>query len=403
MALTISRVLRRGRKAELASDPPLAAAPMWRYYARRVVARRLTVDLGMRLLGSKILAGSPFARYLAHNLDINDIQRILSHVRGLRGWIANWQAVANERAAQGEKLLAAGNAVSAARCFYLASFYYHFAQVILFTDLDLKTELHNRAVACYAQAAPCFNPPAMPVSIPLGEQVMPGYLRLPVGVERPPVVININGASMIKEEFHTWENEMLARGVATLSYDGPGSGQSWYNGLMMVPDYQQVSRALLDFLAARPEVDGTRVGIMGVSLGGYLGLWLAAGGDPRYRALVTVCAPYHLARDYRIVMPLVRHEIQYLFNFDRKQISRMLKQPVARAGLGPHVRAATLVIGGGRDAIVPPRNARLIFDHLTCEKELLYYPESGHICYDHTTDVRIAAADWLTSHLSDKQ
>ncbi len=399
------RVLRRERRGVATplptlADPPVTAGRMWPYYARRVVVNRIAFEASLRLMGSRTLSGSPFARYLAHGLDINDVSEAISHVRGLRGWVANWRAVADGRTAQGDALLAGGNTVSAARCFFYASLSYHFAQVALFGDAKLKEELSLLSYAAYAKAAPHFDPPAERVSIPFPGHDLPGYLRLPRGVSQPPVVVNMNGVSMTKEEFFSWEEEMLARGVATLSFDGPGSGESWYAGLTMVADYQQVSRAVLDFLAARPDLDGTRVGLMGVSLGGYLALWMAAASDPRYRALVTLCAPYNLAREYRVVMPLVRHEIQFLFNFDHKRLRQMLRQPAAQGGLAKQVQIPTLVIAGGQDMIVPPRNSRQIYDDLPGEKEMLYFANSGHACYNYIADVRMAAADWFVKHLA---
>ena len=47
-----------------------------------------------------------------------------------------------------------------------------------------------------------------------------GYLRVPPGVAKAPIVIIIAGNDARKEEF-------LIRGMATISYDGPGPGEVW--------------------------------------------------------------------------------------------------------------------------------------------------------------------------------
>ena len=52
-----------------------------------------------------------------------------------------------------------------------------------------------------------------------------GNLRRPRDVDKPPLVVLIPGLDSTKEEFFHWEDVFLARGMATLSLDGPGPGR----------------------------------------------------------------------------------------------------------------------------------------------------------------------------------
>src|ERR1700692_3432114 len=52
--------------------------------------------------------------------------------------------------------------------------------------------------------------------------------------------------------------------------DTPGVGEPL--GLRNIPsrpDYEVPTRAIVDYLETRPDVDSSRIGIMGISLGGY--------------------------------------------------------------------------------------------------------------------------------------
>src|SRR5437660_470673 len=91
----------------------------------------------------------------------------------------------------------------------------------------------------------------------------------------------------LAESIRTWEDVYLARGMATLSLDGPGQGEGGYGEGRMRPDYEAAVTAALDHLAGRDDLDMGRVGAIGISLGGHYAP-RAAAGEPRLRAVVAV-------------------------------------------------------------------------------------------------------------------
>src|SRR5918992_265970 len=72
-----------------------------------------------------------------------------------------------------------------------------------------------------------------------------GTLRRPAGEDKPPLVLLVPGLDSTKEEFFRLENVFLDRGMATLSMDGPGQGESGYD-LPIRPDYDVAVTAVLD-------------------------------------------------------------------------------------------------------------------------------------------------------------
>jgi pimeloyl-ACP methyl ester carboxylesterase len=377
------------------SEPPTRPSMLF-YYARRLIVQPLTVDIALRLLGAKALPGAAQQHFIAQGLNVNDVRRAIARARSVNNWVEGWRMVAAEREAEGYKLMEQGYTVSASQFFFYAALAYHFAQFIYFDDLDEKQDIHHHSVECYKLAGRMFEPPAERVEIPFRGITMSGYLRVPRGVTKPPVVINVNGAAMGKEQFYIWENEFLARGMATLSFDGPGSGETWAK-MPMALDYEKVGTALLDWLATRADVDGDHVGLNGVSLGGYLTMLIAAAGDPRIRVISMDCSPYNIARDYRVVMPLVRREIRYLFGFNNRTLHTVLR--VKKRDLATNIKIPALVVSGGHDVIVPPRCSKQIYAHLAGKKQLLFYPRAGHICYEGFPDLMMKIADWFATYI----
>ena len=135
---------------------------------------------------------------------------------------------------------------------------------------------------------------------------MAANLRRPAGLECAPLVLLIPGLDSTKEEFFHWENVFLARGMATLSMDGPGQGETGFT-LPIRADYEVAVAALLDDLSARaePRIDLTRVGAAGVSLGGYYAP-RAAAFEPRIRAVAAISGPYDFGEIWEQLPPLTR-------------------------------------------------------------------------------------------------
>lgn len=81
-----------------------------------------------------------------------------------------------------------------------------------------------------------------------------------------------NGLDSMKEMLFRLglPRELARRGIATLCVDQPGTGASLRErGLTAVHDSERWASAAVDYLETRPDVDGTRIGMSGVSLGGY--------------------------------------------------------------------------------------------------------------------------------------
>src|SRR5436190_89204 len=89
-----------------------------------------------------------------------------------------------------------------------------------------------------------------------------------------------------QEEFFGWEQIFIDRGLATFSFDGPGQGETGLHS-SIYPDYERAVSPVLDAL------DGfERVGVAGVSLGGYYAP-RAAAYEKRIRAAAGISGPFN--------------------------------------------------------------------------------------------------------------
>ncbi|MDE1145189.1 MAG: alpha/beta hydrolase [Azospirillaceae bacterium] len=120
-----------------------------------------------------------------------------------------------------------------------------------------------------------------------------GRLRLP-GRHGPgpfPVVILLNGSGPGRRGvFPRIEDRLLADGIATLDYDKRGVGESTGDFVDTLELMERDATAAVAYLRARPDVDGARIGFLGLSQGGVVGPGAAA-NDPRIAAIVMLAGP----------------------------------------------------------------------------------------------------------------
>ena len=107
---------------------------------------------------------------------------------------------------------------------------------------------------------------------------------------KPPVLVMAVGLDSAKEETDAYERPYLDRGIATLVFDGPGQGEGEYD-FAIRGDYEVAVKAVVDFVMTRDDLDTARIGLWGVSLGGYYAP-RAAAFEKRIKACIALGGPY---------------------------------------------------------------------------------------------------------------
>jgi 2,6-dihydroxypseudooxynicotine hydrolase len=336
-------------------------------------------------------------RFLAAGVDYFDLQALLKSIDRWELWCGEWSKKAALHERIGLEALARNRSVSAGEALSRAAAYYHFAGFRFYQDMAQKQRADRKAWECYRQAAPHLQPPSERIAVPYAGTRLVGYLRLPPGIRRAPCVIIIPGMDSRKEELGALETGFLARGMATVNYDGPGQGETW-EALKMSHDSEKAVSAIIDYLAGRPEVDAGRIGVYGWAMGGYFAP-RAAAADARIRACVSMPVRYGLEA-WDSLGRMQTDAYCHLFGGVSYEEGRAIGATFSMNGILPRVRCPYLIVHGDQGDTVDRGVAERAAREAGGPARLLVYDDGDHLCINIRYKSWPVMMDWFAEQLA---
>lgn len=153
------------------------------------------------------------------------------------------------------------------------------AALYLFNGERMQAHGAPGRVAAYARAREAFDKGMAlgkanceRVEIPLETGTMPALWTRAPGDGPKPAVVYCNGLDSCKELLY-WSKlpeALAARGISTLCVDQPGTGEALrLQNLPATPFSEQWASKAVDWLETQPDVDASKIGMTGISLGGH--------------------------------------------------------------------------------------------------------------------------------------
>jgi 2,6-dihydroxypseudooxynicotine hydrolase len=276
--------------------------------------------------------------------------------------------------------------------------YYHFAKFVFVHDQKQMREAHRQAVECYKAALPHIRPAGERVAIPFEGRTLYGVLRHPSQrASRSPILVMAPGLDSTKEELHAYEEPFLARGIAVLAIDGPGQGEAEYD-IPICGDYERAARAACDWIATRADLDAGRIGMWGVSLGGYYAP-RATAYEKRIRACIALSGPFEWDRIWQGLPLLTREAFRVRSHCAteaealRHAATLSMKEAAAKIG------CPIFIVAGRQDRLVPVSHAEQLAKSVSGPVELLIVEDGGHNANNRPYRYRSQTADWLAGQL----
>jgi 2,6-dihydroxypseudooxynicotine hydrolase len=336
-------------------------------------------------------------RFTANGVDASDYARITGPLEHWNDWCAAWCAEAKKQFNFGEEALNEGRSRSAGEYFARAATYFHFGKFMFVHDLVQARDAHARAVHALNRATPLFVPAGSRHEIPFEGSKLVGLFRRPGEIGPYPTVLLIPGLDSTKEEFREVERSFHDRGMATFALDGPGQGEAEWS-LPIRPEWEVVGETVIAYLQSMPDVDADRIGVWGVSLGGFYAARLASAGLP-IRATIALAGPYNLGATWTDLNPLTRSAFEVRSYSSSPEAAERRAWDMTLDGFAEKITQPLMVIMGKRDQLFPWQDGERLVREARGETRFVLLAEGNHGCANVVNHHRPLGADWMAAHL----
>lgn len=322
----------------------------------------------------------------------------------LESWIAEWTRVAERNEQQAEKAASEGLKVTANDFYLRASNFYREAcwpQPV--TEPRMLTT-YKKMRETFDKAWQMTKPPFERVQISYEGKTLDGYFRKPNGPagRKFPTLIAFQGADTMAEATIMNGGAYITRGMAYLAVDFPGqAGALRLKDLHLPPDTDRVVKAMIDYLETRADVDSNRIGMQGISMGGF-GVPRAASADKRIKAAMMSSASYGLLEDLFDYYPPIQERVRWIIGAKDLTDARKKLVEYTLEGRAKHIECPMLIGYSKDDRIMDPQGAfRLYKEAVNSKKEMV--EGTGHAQASNAGGPRSmrspVLADWAAKHL----
>ena len=330
---------------------------------------------------------NPFER-----VDRKEVEELLAHLTSLDAdlWGREWAKLGARHEANAEEQEKLGKK-EAWESYYQAYEYYRIGRYPVPSSPE-KMNCYKGALRSFLKAAPYLDPPLERIEIPFEGKTVVGYLQIPRGVNRPPVVMHWGGVDGWKEDRRSNSELLHKEGLATFTIDMPGAGENPCLG--QEPRAERTFSAAIDHLETRTDIDGKRIAVMGGSFGGYWAAKLAHTEPKRLRGAVNWGAGVHRTFQEEWLRPaLTLTASQYLMGpaslldarsyiFGAKSLEEVLKiapsLSLVTQGIIDQPSAPLLCINGKEDDQHPISDLYLLAEHGS-PKDIRIIAGAGHM------------------------
>ncbi|GIX13440.1 MAG: alpha/beta hydrolase [Paracoccaceae bacterium] len=335
---------------------------------------------------------------------------------GTDAFLREWVRVADRLVELAGEDEAAGRLLSAGPKLQRAALYYLIAERMQGHGHPGREETYERGLAAFALGTRFSRDNVERLEIPYQDKVIPVlYTRAEAVDGQAPAVVYLNGLDSCKELLY-WSrlpHELARRGIATLCVDQPGTGESLRRqGLHAHADSERWGTRVYEWLAARDDIDPDRIGITGISLGGYYAPRVCA-NEPRYAAGAVWGANHNWAEVQRMRLeregerPVPHYWNHVMWVFGAKDMDDFMARcaDMHLDGQMEKIRVPFLITHGAGDRQIPVRYAYQSYEGLinSPRRELRIFTEREggveHVGADNMSFGRSYIADWFAETL----
>lgn len=327
-----------------------------------------------------------------------------------------WERMADKLVLLAAEDKARGRLISAGDKLLRAANYMITAERLQAHGSDGRMALYRRFLEAFFAGLAQSGAPARRVEIPYEGGHLSAIHVPAAGVDGPqPILVQVNGLDSTKEmKYLVGLPEWLRRrGIASLIVDQPGTGEALrLHGMTARYDSEHWASRVVDWLEAQPGIDPKRIGMEGVSLGGYY-CPRAVAFEPRFACGVVWGANHdwrdvqkkRLEREGDFPVPHYWNHVCWVWGAKDIDEFMGIAENVHLDGILDRIRVPFLVTHGENDSQIPVKWAERSYEQLinSPRRDLKIFTarEGGvqHSSFDNSANAGAFIADWVAETL----
>lgn len=336
-----------------------------------------------------------------------------------RDWAIAWGNTARMVQARADESYNNNKMVSASSAYLRAASYWRIALMNFSEEEDpMIVDFSKNSMFCYDRYLGISGYPGEKIKIPYEDTHLFGHFyRSPVAKGKAPLLIITPGRDTWGEDTVWVFDEALKRGIHCIVIEGPGQGTTLrLQGLKFRNDWEKVITPVIDFAETLSGIDMERIGLLGISFGGYL-VPRAAAFDKRIKLCIAnsgnISWGASIAKAFRTVKKLPKflrpamiesmvqdyawkHGVKNDIDVVIEELDKYTNEDIL-----DKITCKVLVVDA--TAEVQPGRAKLFYDALKCPKHYMLFDEKT--CTQHHTQMGSYAPgseilfDWVEENL----
>lgn len=335
---------------------------------------------------------------------------------GTKAFRDTWQKMADKLCGLAEEDEARGRLLSAGEKYSRASIYLGTCERLQAHGAEGRLQLYQRSLELFLKGVALSKAKCQRVEIPYEGKHLSALYVPAEDVDGPqPILVQVNGLDSTKEmKYRVGLPSWLAkRGVASLIVDQPGTGEALrLQNFTARYDSEHWASRVVDYLETRADVDSKRIGMEGVSLGGYY-CPRAVAFEPRFAAGVVWGANHdwrdvqkrRLAKEGNLPVPHYWNHVCWVWGAKDIEEFMQIAENVHLDGVVEKIKVPFLVTHGSKDSQIPLKWAERTYEQLvnSPKRELKIFTEREggvqHSSFDNSINAGHYIADWVAETL----
>ena len=325
-------------------------------------------------------------RWIVHGLDPIDLTRVRQNLTSIEDWNKSWENLAKEKENKAVLLEKEGSYSEAEYVYRQTALLYNLNYWINPAYNQEKINWYNKCLHFIQKADNISEVETIYKTLAIDDDHCSGRIRIPSNAKGCIVIINPIDSS--KEELFKYEMDFLNEGFITISFDGPGQGETFlFNKVIGTRErWERFTNLLIDYTSTL--FPNLPIYLFGISLGASWVLYGSA--NEKVEKAVAVSPAVELDK---MNMPA--------YFMDRMNCSCVVE---AYGRAIPkfneiHYKNPIMVFHGNEDMMVPNEEMYELVRNIPSQTELIEYNDEGHCCNNRLDEIRKISIRWFTNQL----